>query len=180
MRPKSNGTPVIRSFASHEWNTYKKLRLGALADSPDAFGGTLDQEKDRSDSEWSNRLASGVASRLDLPLVAEVGREPIGLAWGRIEISSLDVAHLYQMWVAPDHRTMGAGQMLLKAVIAWARATNASYLALVVTCGNGPAMRLYARAGFRPVGEPEPLRLGSELLAQPMRLALRTAELFSP
>jgi ribosomal protein S18 acetylase RimI-like enzyme len=84
------------------------------------------------------------------------------------------------MWVAPDHRAMGAGQMLLEAVIAWARATNASYLALVVTCGNGPAMRLYARAGFQPVGEPEPVRPGSELLAQAMRLALRTAELFSP
>jgi len=87
---------------------------------------------------------------------------------------------LYQMWGAPEHRAMGAGQMLLQAVIAWARATNSSYLALVVTCGNGPAMRLYARVGFQPVGEPEPLRSGSELLAQPMRLALRTAELFSP
>ena len=175
MRPKFNGTPVIRSFASHEWNSYKKLRLGALADSPDAFGGTLDQEKDRSDSEWSNRLASGVASRSDLPLVAEVGREPIGLAWGRIEISSLDVAHLYQMWVAPSYRRLGVGRMLLEAVIAWAKAANACYLALGVTCGDSPAMRLYVRAGFEPVGDPEPLRPGSELLAQPMRLTLRIA-----
>ena len=175
MRPKFNGTPVIRSFASHEWNSYKKLRLGALADSPDAFGGTLDQEKDRSDSEWSNRLASGVASRLDLPLVAEVGREPIGLAWGRIEISSLDVAHLYQMWVAPSYRRLGVGRMLLEAVIAWAKAANACYLALAVTCGDSPAMRLYVRAGFQPLGDPEPLRPGSELLAQPMRLTLRIA-----
>jgi GNAT superfamily N-acetyltransferase len=175
MRPKSNGTPVIRSFASHEWNSYKKLRLGALADSPDAFGGTLDQEKERSDSEWSNRLASGVASRLDLPLVAEVGREPIGLAWGRIEISSLDVAHLYQMWVAPSYRRLGVGRMLLEAVIAWAKPANACYLALSVTCGDSPAMRLYVRAGFQPLGDPEPLRPGSELLAQPMRLTLRMA-----
>jgi GNAT superfamily N-acetyltransferase len=171
--------PTIRTLTSHEWGIYKNLRLRALADSPDAFGGTLAQEIDRSDTEWSNRLSSGAESRWDLPLVAELGKEPIGLAWGRIESCDLDVAHLYQMWVAPDHRAMGAGQMLLKAVIAWARATNASYLALVVTCGNGPAMRLYARAGFQPVGEPEPLRPGSELLAQPMRLALRTAELFS-
>ena len=175
MHPKSNGRPVIRSFAAHEWGTYKDLRLGALADSPDAFGGTLDQEKDRSDSEWSNRLASGVASRLDLPLVAEVGREPIGLAWGRIEISSLDVAHLYQMWVAPSYRRLGVGRMLLEAVIAWAKAANACYLALGVTCGDSPAMRLYVRAGFQPLGDPEPLRPGSELLAQPMRLTLRMA-----
>ena len=168
-------TPVIRPFAAHEWGTYKDLRLRALADSPDAFGGTLAQEKNRSDAEWSNRLASGVDSRRDLPLVAELGKEPIGLAWGRIESSNLDVANLYQMWVAWKYRGIGAGQRLLEAVIAWARTTNASYLALVVTCGDSPARRLYARAGFEPVGEPEPLRPGSAILAQPMRLALRTA-----
>ena len=112
---------------------------------------------------------------LDLPLVAEVGRELIGLAWGRIEISSLDVAHLYQMWVAPGYRRLGAGRMLLEAVIGWAKAANACYLALAVTCGDSAARRLYERAGFQPPGDPEPLRPGSELLAQPMRLTLRMA-----
>ena len=168
-------TPSIRTFAFHEWGTYRDLRLRALADSPEAFGSTLAQEKGRPNTEWSSRLASGVESRLDLPLVAVVDSEPIGLAWGRIESSNLDVANLYQMWVAPNYRGLGAGQMLLKAVIDWARAANVCYLALGVTCGNNPAMRLYLRAGFKPIGEPEPLRPGSELLSQAMRLPLRTA-----
>jgi hypothetical protein len=86
---------TIRTLTSHEWGIYKNLRLRALADSPDAFGGTLAQEIDRSDTEWSNRLSSGAESRWDLPLVAELGKEPIGLAWGRIESCDLDVAHLY-------------------------------------------------------------------------------------
>ena len=167
-----SSTPVIRSFAAREWNIYKVLRLGALADSPDAFGATFEQDNDRPDTEWFNRLASGVTSPFDLPLIAEMGREPIGLAWGRIENSNLDVANLYQMWVAPNWRRHGAGQMLLEAVIAWAKTTNARYLALAVTCSNSSAMRLYVRAGFERVGEPEPLRPGSKLLAQPMRLAL--------
>lgn len=110
-------TRSIRTFASHEWRTYRDLRLRALADSPDAFGRTLAQEEGRPDTEWSSRLASGVESRLDLPLLAVVDSEPIGLAWGRIESSNLDVANLYQMWVAPNYRGLGAGQMLLKAVI---------------------------------------------------------------
>lgn len=169
-------TPSIRTFTPHEWSIYRDLRLRALADSPDAFGRTLDEEKGRPDTEWSSRLASGVESRWDLPLLAEVSSEPIGLAWGRIESSNLDVANLYQMWVAPNYRGFGAGQMLLEVVIAWARAANVCYLALGVTCGDSSAMRLYLRAGFKPVGGPEPLRPGSELLAQPMRLALRTAD----
>jgi ribosomal protein S18 acetylase RimI-like enzyme len=63
--------------------------------------------------------------------------------------------------------------MLLDAVIAWARARNASSLNLGVTCGDSPARRLYERAGFKPTGEPQPLRPGSKLSAQSMRLALR-------
>ena len=86
--------------------------------------------------------------------------------------SKPDVANLYQMWVAPSYRRLGAGRMLLEAVIAWARAANVLYLELTVTSGNSSATRLYARAGFQPIGEAQLLRPGSELLSQPMRLKL--------
>jgi ribosomal protein S18 acetylase RimI-like enzyme len=77
------------------------------------------------------------------------------------------------MWVAPNHRRSGAGRMLLDEVIRWALAANVRWLMLGVTCGDTPAMRLYLRAGFTPAGEPEPLRAGSNVLAQSMRLELR-------
>ena len=165
----------IRILVPYEWATYRDLRLRALADSPEAFSRTLAEEQDRSDAAWSNRLASSAESSWDLPVVAEAGNEPIGLAWGRIDKPHPDVANLYQMWVAPNHRRLGAGQMLLDAVIAWARAKNAIYLDLGVTCGDSPAMRLYTRAGFEPVGQLVPFRPGSELLGQPMRLDLRSS-----
>ena len=163
--------PHIHALAQEERAVYKDLRLRALAESPDAFGSTLTKEQNRSDAEWASRLATGVNS-WDLPLVAEVDGEPIGLAWGRIEKSNPDVADLYQMWVAPSHRHLGAGRMLLEAVIAWATAKKARYLQLGVTCGISPARRLYSRAGFEPVGPLQPLRPGSELLGQTMRLKL--------
>ena len=167
--------PTIRAFSADEWRIYRDLRLRALADSPDAFGSTLAAEAGRLDAEWARRLASGVDSPVNLPLVAAVGGEPIGLACGRIATSDPDVAALYQMWVAPSHRGVGVAQMLLKAVIAWAGARNASSLDLGVTCGDSPARRLYERAGFKPIGEPGPLRPRSKLFAQRMRLALRGA-----
>jgi GNAT superfamily N-acetyltransferase len=166
--------PKIRTFAPHEWDTYRDLRLRALADSPDAFGRTLAEEQNRSDVEWSSRLASATGSDWDLPLVAEINGEPIGLAWGRIDRANPAVANLYQMWVAPSHRRRGAGQMLLAAVIIWAREQKAHYLDLGVTYRDSPAMRLYTRAGFQPVGQPSPFRPGSGLLGQSMRLTLRS------
>lgn len=164
---------TVRLFAPHEWPIYKHLRLRALADSPEAFGSTLAREQDRTDAEWSSRLALDAASDLNLPLVAMVGREPAGLAWGRIEQTNLTVANLYQMWVAPEYRCLGLGQMLLEAVIAWASAKDVSYLDLAVTHRDSPAMRLYTRLGFQPSGPLEPLRPGSHLLEQPMRLQLK-------
>jgi hypothetical protein len=96
--------PTIRAFSGDEWRVYRDLRLRALADSPDAFGSTLTEETGRLDAEWARRLASSADSRVNLPLVAEVRGEPIGLAWGRIDTSDPDVAVLYQMWVAPSYR----------------------------------------------------------------------------
>jgi len=167
--------PSIRTFALDEWRLYRDLRVRALADSPDAFGSTLAAEAGRPDAEWARRLASSADLRVSRPLVAELGGELVGLAWGRIDMSAPDVAALYQMWVAPTHRGRGVGQKLLEAVIAWATAQNVAALDLGVTCGDSPARRLYERAGFKPLGEPQPLRPGSTLLAQPMRLALKNA-----
>jgi GNAT superfamily N-acetyltransferase len=161
-----------RKLAAQEWPTYKALRLQALADSPDAFGRTLEEALRQPDEHWSSRLAAGAGSDLDLPLLAEVDGVPAGLAWGRIEATSLEAASLYQMWVAPAYRGLGAGRMLLQAAIDWARDRKAGYLELGVTLADSPAMRLYKRAGFEPVGEPQPLRPGSELLGQTMRLTL--------
>ena len=76
------------------------------------------------------------------------------------------------MWVAPESRGSGCGAMLLDAIVAWAREARARSVALGVTRGDTPAWRLYTRAGFEPVGDPVPLRSGSPLLAQPMRLEL--------
>jgi len=165
--------PKVRGFEAHEWVAYRDLRLAALAESPDAFGSTLSRESQLSDAEWASRLASGVNSALNFPAVAEFDNKPIGLSWGRIEESEPALAHLYQVWVHPDYRGLGAGKMLLEAVVGWAAGRQANYLELGVTCGDTAAMRLYTRAGFELIGEPEPIRPGSEVLSQSMRLRLR-------
>jgi GNAT superfamily N-acetyltransferase len=164
--------PSVRRFGAHEWRTYRDLRLRALADSPDAFGGTLESERLRSDAEWSARLESGVGDQWNLPLLAEATAAPIGLAWGRIEKENPEIAHVYQMWVAPAHRARGVGALLLSAITAWARSMGGRRVVLSVTCGDSVARRLYERAGFEPVGESQLLRPGSELKAQPMELDL--------
>jgi GNAT superfamily N-acetyltransferase len=164
------GVASVRTFASHEWRSYRDLRLRALAESPDAFGSTLALEQDRSEEDWSERLTRGTTSGTDLPLVAEVNGQAVGLAWARIDASDPAIGHLYQMWVAPGFRGLGAGRLLLSAAIDWARAANVRALDLGVTTGNTSAERLYTRAGFKSLGDPHPLRPDTALVEHTMRL----------
>jgi GNAT superfamily N-acetyltransferase len=162
----------IRTIRPSEWRQYKAIRLRALGDAPDAFSSTLAREVQRPDALWQERLALADKSDRDLPLFAVAGAEPVALTWARVDAADASNVNLFQMWVAPECRGQGIGDRLLQHASRWARSTGAVWLSLGVTCGNSPAYRLYARAGFVTVGSPEPLREGSLLQLQNMRLAL--------
>jgi len=162
----------VRRLKAHEWRAYRDVRLRALGDSPNAFGSTIEVEGVKPDEYWAERLSAAATSQWNLPLAADTGDELVGLVWGWIDPLAPETAHVYQMWVAPNSRGQGCGSMLLDALITWAREANAQSVVLRATCGDTPAMRLYTRAGFKPEGEPQPLRPGSTVLAQPMRLVL--------
>ena len=165
-------------FSPALWELYRDLRLSSLLDSPDAFGGTHALEAARPPDVWQARLAAAATSGLDLPLLARMGEEPAGLCWAKRNSALLSVVNLYQMWVAPPFRGTGVGGALLERCIAWARSIGAAEVRLGVTLADSPAYRLYVRHGFLPLGEPEPLRDGVDLLAQ--NLALRLAGHASP
>ncbi|GAB3403439.1 GNAT family N-acetyltransferase [Massilia agilis] len=164
---------IIRPLEPHDWPAWRDMRLRSLADSPDAFGSTLAEEQPRPADVWAARLAAAAVSGRDRPLVAEVDGAAVGLLWAKVDAADESVVNLFQVWVAPEGRGRGVGASLLREAIHWARSTGAGAVQLGVTQGDTPAQRLYARAGFRPVGAPEPLRPGSPLLSQAMRLALR-------
>jgi GNAT superfamily N-acetyltransferase len=169
---KAMTSATVRKLEEVEWPTYRELRLAALAESPDAFGSTLATEQGRTASDWAARLAAGATSNLDLPLIAQVHGRAAGLAWAKVDASDTSLVNVYQTWVAPEFRGQGLGRLLLRAAVDWARARNALAVCLSATCGDTPAMQLYTREGFKPVGQSEPLRPGSPLLSQPMRLHL--------
>lgn len=168
----SDSALVVRPLLADEWPLYRDLRLRALHDSPDAYGSILALESTRSNEEWADRLARGVQSASELPLVADWAGEPCGLAWARLDDDAPESAHLYQMWVASEQRRRGVGRALVDAAAAWARAMSATQLELDVTCNNEAAVRLYEGAGFVAYGERRALRPGSTLEAQGMRRML--------
>jgi ribosomal protein S18 acetylase RimI-like enzyme len=165
----TDSSVTIRPFEAAEWPAWRALRLRALADSPDAFSATLADAQARADETWQALLAQTVASPHHLPLLAEVNSKPAGLAWANIEA---DIATLYQVWVAPEHRGRGIARALLTRAIGWARERGATAVELDVTAGDTPAVRLYRRLGFEAAGAPLPMTNRGDLHEQAMRLLL--------
>ena len=160
----------VRRFAPDEWRTYRELRLRALQDTPDAFGSTYEREAVLADDDWRDRLASGASSPNQLPLLALADDVPAGITWGRIADEEPDAAHIYSVWIAPEHRDRGLGRVLIQAVIDWARTREVRVVRLDVTVGNDAAVRFYRRFGFVETGERQHLR--AELWSEVMELVL--------
>jgi ribosomal protein S18 acetylase RimI-like enzyme len=171
----SNRRPIIRPLYPDEWAVYRELRLRSLADAPDAFYSTYESESARTAEDWAARLATAAVSGKDCPLVAELDGKPAGLVWAKMDSVNPELMHVFQMWVAPECRGSSVGRGLLETALDWAREREVRFVELDVTLGNFSALRLYERAGFRPVNAPVPMRAGSALMLQQMRLVLESA-----
>src|SRR5580692_5019222 len=124
----------------------RALRLGALRDSPEAFGSTYERELARTKEDWRRWLAPGVTFLL------EASGEACGLVAGVRDSRDASVVHLMAMWVHPDHRGSGAANALVSSVKAWAIEVGATQVRLNVVESNVRARQCYERAGFRPTG----------------------------
>lgn len=167
-----SGGVTIRRLQAHEWAAYRQLRLRSLAEAPHAFGSSLAAEEAWRPELWMARLTAAAESGRDCPLIAEADGALHGLVWAKCDAKEAGVVNLFQMWVAPEVRGQGVATALLRDAIDWARSIGAQHVRLGVVDGNAAAARLYARAGFRDVGAPEPLRPGSAKMEQTMQLAL--------
>ncbi len=126
----------------------RDIRSRALADAPDAFWETHEEEKARPDGDWTARLAAPDAAIF----VATIDGGDVGLIFGSPHHEHAGDAGLYSMWVSSSARGQGVGQALISAVIEWARGAGYTTLRLDVGDANLPAQRLYERIGFRATG----------------------------
>ena len=136
-----------------DWQVVRHLRLGGLADTPDAFGAVLDDEAAQPEAWWRARLARPDAITMIASLVGEDGEaRPAGTAVVAPAHGQPDTAGIYSVWVAPSGRGRGVGDALIEACVDHAARVGHRRVVLDVGDFNVPAQRLYTRHGFRPTG----------------------------
>lgn len=135
-----------------------------MQDAPYAFGSKYEREVRATEDRWRQRLAGRSQ------FVAEVDGSVAGTAGG---IASDDgYAALISMWVAPSARGKGVGEMLVRAVLGWARDEAYPGVRLWVTDGNVAAERLYLRCGFDRTGATQAVFPGEPRMEFEMELVL--------
>lgn len=149
----------VREAMAGEWEIYRDLRLRALADAPDSFRTLYEERVEAPESEWRESFERVLADDHMVTFFAETD-EPVGISFARVADGQLQI---FAMWVDPDARSLGLGRALLDAAFLWGKVRGARSARLAVTIGNDAGEHLYAKAGFEPTGETEPLREGSEL-----------------
>jgi RimJ/RimL family protein N-acetyltransferase len=150
---------TIRVLGAGDFAAYRQVRLRALAEHPEAFTSSAEEEDSAAGDARLARRLSGSGERMLGAFDAEALVGTIGLnvdPRAKVRHRGLVVG----MYVVPEQCGRGVGRALVEAQIAQASAAGLSGLHLTVTAGNDAARRLYERAGFAVVGrDPDAVRI---------------------
>lgn len=151
-------TMQLRPLDAQDASAYRTLRLRALAEYPQAFTSSFEEDRERPLEWYEQRLAGrgqsfwGVLH--DGRLCGMVGLERESKAKSRHK------AKVVGMYVGQEYAGQGLGRRLMEQLIAAARAEGLELLVLTVTQGNTRACKLYERCGFRTFGvEPRAIKV---------------------
>ncbi|MEP7035318.1 MAG: GNAT family N-acetyltransferase, partial [Actinomycetota bacterium] len=146
----------VRVLGDEDWQVYRKLRLAALEESPDAFVATREQEKGLDEHRWRERV--GRSRRL----VAERDGAMLGVVSVGQDESRAEIAELFGLWVTPEARGTGVAWKLVEASAEQALADGRSHLSYWVGTDNGRAVAFASSFGFRPSSRRRPMRVAGE------------------
>jgi ribosomal protein S18 acetylase RimI-like enzyme len=141
----------VRVLDPDDWDIWRDLRLRSLADTPDAFGSSLERELDFTEGDWRRRLEStAVVAFVDGTPAALGGSFQVRAGWVQV----------VAMWTDPAYRRRGLSRAVLDALVD-AAAADGQRVVIGVARGNPAARIAYENYGFVATGESEPLRPGS-------------------
>lgn len=89
---------------------------------------------------------------VEVPGNSSVGRQPVGCIWLGNAIDQVRGdrhAHIFLLYVMPEHRRRGIGSALMGYAEDWARARGDHQIGLQVFQTNQPALNLYQQLGFQ-------------------------------
>lgn len=108
-------------------------------------------EKECFSLPWTReQLISQLPDDMHVFLIAELGGMAVGYV-GMMHV--VDEGYISNVAVAPEYRRRGIADALIAALTVRCEALSLAFVTLEVRRGNAPAIALYEKHGFVPVGE---------------------------
>ena len=129
---------------------YRKLRLKALKDHPEAYGSSFEEESEQPLEFIENRLSN----KENLTFGAYISNQLVGIITLMCSnrIKTKHNGHIVAMYVDISYRNQGIAKKLIEKVIDEAKRLNIVNLFLTVTNTNLVAITLYESCGFIKYG----------------------------
>lgn len=155
----------VRRIEVGEGPLYKRIRLAALSDSPNAFATTFDSANRRSLKDWSEQADSTATGTDRVTIFAFINNEPIGIAalYGDDQIRNS--GEIIQFWVDPAHRGGLVAEKLIEEIFSRAGKHRFKCLSVWASKGNESAIQFFEKYGFELTHETQPFRPGSDLIS---------------
>ncbi|MEO8486755.1 MAG: GNAT family N-acetyltransferase [Betaproteobacteria bacterium] len=153
----------MRALGPADGDAYRALRQRGLAEHPEAFTSSADEEAAAPIDRLARRLAHDPARPHDVVFGAFLDDTLAGACGVEVDMRAKvkHKGHVFGMYVPAERSGRRLGGALIDRVVEHARAAGLRQLALTVTAENIAARRVYERAGFAVCGrEPQAIRVG--------------------
>lgn len=139
----------ILKLRPEDWERFKEIRLKALQSDPLAFGSSYEEEVNRTEEVWRQKLGSSWA------YAAVVSGKLIGMVRVVFEQGKhvRHVANVISLFVDPVYRGKGVGEMIMKKVLTDLHDNSVVIkINLSVNAKQETAINLFRRIGFTGSG----------------------------
>lgn len=161
---------TVRVLSERDWELYKRVRLTALKESPEAFVADHETEAAYDEALWRKRMNR--ATRF----LAEQGGEPVGILSTRPDDTIYENAvQAFGLWVTPPLRGMRVATGLMDAAQSHAASAGHNSLLYWVGTDNGRAVAFASSYGFRPTEYRRPMEIAGSSEDDEEELAMALA-----
>jgi ribosomal protein S18 acetylase RimI-like enzyme len=149
--PHNREEVLIRYARPEDAARLRILRLEALLDTPEAFGGDFQQNQARSTEWWATKIRLGLEQGSETMALAEAYDRLVGMT-GIMRGNNSKSQHsgtIYSVFVQPEWRSLGIGSGLVQACLEWGKEHGLRITRLAVAADNLAAIRCYEQCGFK-------------------------------
>lgn len=138
---------IVKKIEKNDWKNYRDIRLEALKEEPDAFGGSYNEYKDKDDLYWIDK-ASLSGEKSERNFICAVLDNNNFISIGGAYQDENNEWNIIAIYVKKEFRGLGVGSLLLNKILEELKTRKVEKAFLRVNTKRIPAIFLYKRFGF--------------------------------